>query len=136
MGPPLGRLAKGYLGQLSKRSLKSKGGELSELAPGALLVNFTNPAGLVTEALSRHSPDVPTVGVCNVPITMKMGILERLEKRQGLKIDPQRAELKTLGLNHLSWHYGFIVDGEDIWPQILEGFVEEINWAMEQIWLR
>ena len=45
--------------------------DMGELAPGALLVNFTNPAGLVTEALTRHAPDVPAVGVCNVPITPK-----------------------------------------------------------------
>jgi 6-phospho-beta-glucosidase len=108
--------------------------DMRELAPGALLVNFTNPAGLVTEALSRHAPDVPAVGVCNVPITTKMSILEGLEKWQGLKIDPQRAELKTLGLNHLSWHYGFTVDGEDIWPQVLEGFMEELRRESEPEW--
>jgi 6-phospho-beta-glucosidase len=108
--------------------------DMRELAPGALLVNFTNPAGLVTEALSRHAPDVPAVGVCNVPITTKMSILEGLEKWQGLKIDPQRAELKTLGLNHLSWHYGFTVDGEDIWPQVLEGFMEELGRESEPEW--
>lgn len=108
--------------------------DIRELAPGALLVNFTNPAGLVTEALSRHASDVPVVGVCNVPITMKMRILEGLEKRQGLKVEPQRAELKTLGLNHLSWHYGFTVDGEDIWRQILEGFVEELERESEPEW--
>ena len=38
----------------------------AQLAPGGMLVNFTNPAGLVTEALSRHAPDIPSVGVCNV----------------------------------------------------------------------
>jgi len=108
--------------------------DMRELAPGALLVNFTNPAGLVTEALSRYASDVPAVGVCNVPITTKMEILGGLEKRQGLKIDPQRAELKTLGLNHLSWHYGFTVDGEDVWPQILESLVEELDRESEPEW--
>ena len=43
--------------------------DMAALAPGALLVNFTNPAGLVTEALARHAPEVPAVGVCNGPIT-------------------------------------------------------------------
>ncbi len=108
--------------------------EMRELAPGALLVNFTNPAGLVTEALSRHAPGVPAVGVCNVAVTTKMEFLERLEKRQGRAIDPQRAELKTLGLNHLSWHYGLTVDGEEIWPQVLEGFIGELKAATEPEW--
>jgi 6-phospho-beta-glucosidase len=108
--------------------------DMRELAPGALLVNFTNPAGLITEALSRYAPGVVAVGVCNAPITAKMEILKGLKRRQGLVIDPQRAELKTLGLNHLSWHYGFVVDGEDIWPQVL-GFAEELKpeWDLSTI---
>jgi 6-phospho-beta-glucosidase len=73
-------------------------------APGAMLVNFTNPAGLVTQALKQYAPDVLSVGVCNVPITAKMHILASLEQELGQAIDPSRAELKTLGLNHLSWH--------------------------------
>jgi 6-phospho-beta-glucosidase len=41
--------------------------DMLELAPGALLVNFTNPSGLVTEALAKHAPGVPSVGLCNSP---------------------------------------------------------------------
>ena len=103
-------------------------------APGALLVNFTNPAGLVTQALARYAPGVPAVGVCNVPITTKMGILEGLEKRLGTAIAPERAELKTLGLNHLSWHRGFTLDGEDIWPQVFEAFLAELRADPEPEW--
>ncbi len=97
--------------------------DMRETAPGALLVNFTNPSGLVTQALTKYAPDVPYVGVCNGPFTTKMGILERLEEKLGEKIDPGRAELKTLGLNHLSWYRGFTLDGEDVWPQV---FNEEL----------
>jgi len=43
---------------------------------GALLVNFTNPAGLVTQALHQYAPGVNSVGVCNVAVTVKMGIIE------------------------------------------------------------
>lgn len=96
---------------------------MRELAPGALLVNFTNPAGLVTEALNRHTPEVPAVGVCNVPLHMKMEILAELEKERGQSIDPRRANLDTLGLNHLSWHRGFTLDGEDIWSQVLSRYL-------------
>jgi 6-phospho-beta-glucosidase len=103
-------------------------GDMRELsAPGAMLVNFTNPAGLVTQALSQYAADVPAVGVCNVPITAKMHILESLEQASGRKIDPDRAELKTLGLNHLSWHRGFTIDGEDVWPQVITGFIAQLK---------
>jgi 6-phospho-beta-glucosidase len=96
---------------------------MSELAPGALLVNFTNPAGLVTQALSKYAPDIPAAGVCNVPISAKMRILEGLNK-QGLRVPPERAELDSLGLNHLSWHRGFRVDGEDVWSQVMQGYFD------------
>jgi 6-phospho-beta-glucosidase len=108
--------------------------DIREVAPGALLTNFTNPAGLVTEALNRHAADVPAVGVCNVGITTKMEILEELEKFTGQKIADERAVLKTLGLNHLTWHYGFSVDGEEMWPQIFPAFIEATRQEEEPEW--
>jgi len=108
--------------------------DMRELAPDALLVNFANPSGLVTEALSRYAADVPAVGVCNAPITTKMGILKALGQRQGGQIEPERAELKALGLNHLSWYRGFVLDGEDIWPQILEGYLEKLGTDPDPAW--
>jgi 6-phospho-beta-glucosidase len=93
---------------------------VDELAPDALLVNFTNPAGVNTEALATHRPNVKMVGVCNVPITAKMLFLDLLECARKEKIDPDRVQLKTLGLNHLTWHYGLSLDGEDVWPEILD----------------
>ncbi len=109
--------------------------DMEELAkPGAPLVNFTNPAGLVTEALARYAPDVPSVGVCNVPITAKMDLLDGLREHSGLIVGPERTELKTLGLNHLSWHRGFAVDGEDIWPRIMEQVVRQLRLEDEPEW--
>lgn len=95
--------------------------------PGTMLVNFTNPAGLVTQALSKYASGVPAVGVCNVPITAKMDILEGLERATGKKLDPDRAKLDTLGLNHLSWHRGFTIDGEDVWAQVMQGFIDDLK---------
>jgi 6-phospho-beta-glucosidase len=101
--------------------------DMQELAPGALLANFTNPSGLVTQALSMFAPQVPAVGVCNVAITTKMDILVRLNAKLGESITPERCELNTLGLNHLSWHRGFKVDGEEMWGQVIEGFIAELE---------
>jgi len=108
--------------------------DMRELAPGALLVNFTNPSGLITEALYRYAPDVPAVGVCNAPLTAKMSMLEDLEKQLGMPLDPQRAELNTLGLNHLSWHRGLTVDGEDMWPRVIEGTIAQLKTEPEPEW--
>jgi 6-phospho-beta-glucosidase len=108
--------------------------DIREVAPGALLANFTNPAGLVTEALTRHAPDVSAVGVCNVGITTKMGILEELEKATGSHVDSERAILNTLGLNHLTWHRGFTIEGEDMWPMIFPAYVESLKQEPEPEW--
>ncbi len=108
--------------------------DIRESAPEALLVNFTNPSGLVTQALKKYAPDVSSVGVCNGPLSTKMGILEMLAQEMGEKIDPQRAELKTLGLNHLSWHRGFTLDGEDVWPQVFENVLAHLKADPEPEW--
>ena len=108
--------------------------DMRELAPGALLVNFTNPAGLVTEALFRYAPDVPAVGVCNAPITAKMHLLELLEAELGQPLPPERAELQTLGLNHLTWHRGLSLDGEDIWPRVFEAYLAKLKAEPEPEW--
>ena len=109
--------------------------DMQELsAPGSMLVNFTNPAGLNTQALSQYAPETPAVGVCNVPITAKMMIIAKLEKALGRKIDPSQTELKTLGLNHLSWHRGFTVDGEEVWPQVINEFIKELKTEEHAEW--
>ncbi len=110
-------------------------GDMRALAePGALLVNFTNPAGLVTQALAHYAPDVPAVGVCNAPYHAKMGFLRLLKERAGLDIAPERAELDTLGLNHLTWHRGLTVDGEDLWPTVMAAYIAEQKASPHPAW--
>jgi 6-phospho-beta-glucosidase len=108
--------------------------EIQELAPGALFLNFANPAGLVTEALGRYAPEVAAFGVCNVGINAKMRFLELYERISGERIAPERAELDTLGLNHLSWHRGFRVDGVDAWPRLFPAYLAEERAAKEPEW--
>jgi 6-phospho-beta-glucosidase len=99
--------------------------DIQKLAPKALLINFSNPSGLVTEALFRYAPKVQSIGVCNSAITTKMEILTRLNKKLGTNFSEKEAEIKTLGLNHLTWYHGFIINGQDYWPQIMEEIIEE-----------
>ena len=111
--------------------------DIRQTAPGALLANFTNPTGLVTEAITRYAPDIPAVGVCNVGITTKMHMLSELGKLMGpayAEINPARAVLDTLGLNHLTWHRGLSVDGEQLWPVLFPAFVEEMRRQAEPEW--
>jgi 6-phospho-beta-glucosidase len=75
-------------------------------APHAVLVNFTNPAGLITELLRRHTP-LRVIGLCNVPWNMRVDLAAEL----GVAVE--RVELDYVGLNHLSWIRTLRVDGED-----------------------
>ena len=108
--------------------------DMAALAPGALLVNFANPAGLIAEALARHAPDVPSVGVCNVPFNAKVQMLELLGEQGGTQIPPDRTQLLTLGLNHLSWHRGLEIDGKNHWPQILKQYLRSLRQSAEPEW--
>lgn len=76
-------------------------------APQAWLLNLSNPAGLVTEALLKHS-QVRTIGFCNIPINTTYALAG------ALGADPTTARLDSYGLNHLSWTRGFYVDGEEL----------------------
>lgn len=75
--------------------------------PDAYLLNFTNPAGIITEAVLKHSA-IRTVGLCNIPI----GIQHEVAKRCDCEVDD--VELDYLGLNHLAWVRGVRVRGEDV----------------------
>ena len=91
--------------------------ELAEIAdrhaaPGAWIVDFTNPVGIVTQALVDRG--YRALGLCNVAITLQRSIAARLG------IDPDRLELEHVGLNHLSWITAARVDGTDRLPEFLE----------------
>jgi 6-phospho-beta-glucosidase len=108
--------------------------EMRASAPSAMLLNFTNPAGLVTEAITRYAPDIPAVGVCNVGITTKMRMVKDLENHLGHAVDPNSTVLNTLGLNHLTWHRGFTLDNEEMWPTIFSNFVAGLRADPEPEW--
>lgn len=93
---------------------------MEELAPAGKLVNFTNPSGIITEALLKHSP-VTSVGLCNVPICMIMDIVEHTG------CDMEDVALDYVGLNHLSWVRGVKVKDKDITQQALDRFYQQAD---------
>lgn len=98
--------------------------ELAELAarrgaPGCWFIDFTNPTGLVTQALLDR--DVRAIGLCNVAI----GFQRRFAERFG--VDPERVELEHVGLNHLSWVRAVMVDGVDRLPELLQTDLERLS---------
>lgn len=91
--------------------------DIQELAPDAWLINFTNPSGLVTEALHRFGMK-RCIGLCNIPIGMIMDLAGYL------KVDPKRIRLDYVGLNHLSWVRHVWLDGNDITGDVINAIVE------------
>jgi 6-phospho-beta-glucosidase len=81
-------------------------------APGAWIVDFTNPVGIVTRALLDAGH--PAMGLCNVAIGIQR-LLARL-----LEIEPERVLVDQVGLNHLTWVRSVLVDGEEALPRLLE----------------
>jgi 6-phospho-beta-glucosidase len=85
---------------------------VARLAPDAWVINFTNPAGLVTEAMSRHLGD-RVIGICDSPV----GLGRRVARALGA--DPDEAWIDYVGLNHLGWVRGVRVAGRDELPRLL-----------------
>ncbi|MEO6086843.1 MAG: 6-phospho-beta-glucosidase, partial [Umezawaea sp.] len=85
---------------------------IAAVAPDAWVINFTNPAGVVTEAMSRHLGH-RVIGICDSPV----GLGRRVAR--ALDVDLDAAWPDYVGLNHLGWLRGLHVGGEDVLPRLL-----------------
>ena len=85
---------------------------IAAVAPDAWVINFTNPAGLVTEAMAAHLGD-RVIGICDSPV----GLGRRVAHALG--VDPAVASFDYAGLNHLGWLRAVRVDGRDLLPELL-----------------
>jgi 6-phospho-beta-glucosidase len=97
--------------------------ELAELtakraAKDAWIIDFTNPVGIVTQALLDDGHRA--LGLCNVAITLQ----RRIAKRFG--VAPERVQLEHVGLNHLSWERAIRIDGEDRLRDLLDEDAAEL----------
>jgi 6-phospho-beta-glucosidase len=81
--------------------------DIEELCPNAWLINFTNPVGIITEAVNRYSNIKKVVGLCNVPINMHKAISEILNEEE------KNVRISFGGLNHMGYVTGVYANGED-----------------------
>lgn len=90
--------------------------DVQEICPQAWVINFTNPAGMVTEAVYRHTDFRRFIGVCNIPIGMKMFIRDvlALDEKDELSID-------LFGLNHMVFIREVLVNGQSRFAELLDG---------------
>ncbi|TME34470.1 MAG: 6-phospho-beta-glucosidase [Chloroflexi bacterium] len=108
--------------------------ELAELtrtraANGAWIVDFTNPVGVVSQALLDR--EYRAIGLCNVAITLQRMVARRLG------VDPDRVALEHVGLNHLSWERAARVDGVDRLPDLIASdgqfLADDLGLPLEQL---
>ena len=90
---------------------------IEEVAPEALLINFTNPVGIVMQALHDHT-GVRAVGICDGPVSMQRSVAAFLGEPR------ERVHADYFGLNHCGWIHRVLVDGIDRLPEIVERFEE------------
>ena len=84
---------------------------MEALCPDAFLINFSNPAGIITQAVLNHT-NTKMIGLCNVPFNMIKSLKKRLELDE--------AKIEYIGLNHLSWVTAIESNGKDYLKKALE----------------
>jgi len=87
--------------------------DMQEICPNAWLINFTNPAGIITEAVTRFT-SIKSIGLCNVPINMWHDAAERLQ------VPIEELDCRMIGLNHLSMMDHAYYKGKDCIKEIVK----------------
>jgi len=92
--------------------------DMERYCPDAFLINFTNPSGLVTEAILNHT-HVKAIGLCNCPIGLINDVAEAFD------CPPEAVYCDFVGLNHLLWARRVTVRGRDVTAQMAENAAKE-----------
>jgi 6-phospho-beta-glucosidase len=100
---------------------------IADVAPDAIVVNFTNPVGIIVQAIEEHS-SIRVVGVCDGPIGMKRSVARLLG------VPGNEIHVDYAGVNHAGWIHRVTVDGHERLPELLERYDElrglDESWAL------
>jgi len=99
--------------------------DMKELCPDAWLINFTNPAGIITEAIINDAKYPKTIGLCNNPINMKYEIAALVNT------DVEKVRLELQGLNHHNFITKVFVENNDITAMLYDSLVNNPEFAIE-----
>jgi 6-phospho-beta-glucosidase len=91
--------------------------EMERYAPDAWYLNFTNPSGIITEAILKNT-NLKVVGLCNNPINIQRLIANMFEIRD------EQIFLEWVGLNHVNWVRRVYRKGEDITQQVIQALAK------------
>jgi 6-phospho-beta-glucosidase len=92
--------------------------DMEAVCPQAILVNYTNPINIVSEAVT-HNSAIPTVSLCEGPI-----IFPRMLARAA-DLDPDKVDAVMIGLNHGSWTVRHLYDGADMIPLVQAAYARK-----------
>lgn len=110
--------------------------DMAELCPDAWLINFTNPVGIITEALLRYGKNKRIIGLCNVSIGMEKAVAELLG------VDSSRIRIDFAGLNHMIFGLNIYIDGRNVTREVTNEIgegrmgsivknIDNFNWTPE-----
>ncbi|WP_315076684.1 6-phospho-beta-glucosidase [uncultured Clostridium sp.] len=95
--------------------------DMKELCPNAWLINFTNPAGMITEAAIKYGEWNKTIGLCNVPINCMK------QDSKALELEEEDLFFKFGGINHFHWHRVWDSEGNERTKELIELLYNPIN---------
>lgn len=98
--------------------------DMEELCPHAFLINFTNPAGIITETVLRYSK-IKAIGLCNVPVNMRKAVEKVLGSDDFL--------FHAIGLNHYVWGHGVYYKGQNVISDILPKLLNDSEFNPKNI---
>lgn len=102
-------------------------GEMVELCPKALLLNYTNPMSILMEALYTARPEIKSVGLCHsVPYTAR-------EISSYIGVEHEDLLFECAGINHIAWMTRLEVDGEDAYPRLFEAMEDPDVYARDKV---
>lgn len=91
--------------------------DMEKYAPDAWYINFTNPSGIMTEAILKHT-HLNVVGLCNNPINTIAAMAEAFH------VEPKDVFLEWMGMNHVNWVRKVYIKGEDVTQKIFDNLEE------------
>ena len=101
--------------------------DIQDVCPDALLLNYTNPMGILMEALYTAYPEVKSVGLCHsVPLTAR-------EISSYIGVDHGRLLYECAGINHVAWMTRLEVDGQDIYPRLFAAMENPDVYARDKV---
>src|SRR5271166_734205 len=102
-------------------------GDMRELCPDALLMNYTNPMSILTWTVYRAFPEQQVVGLChNVQFTAR-------DLAGYLGVDLDRLSYDCAGINHMTWFLRLAIDGEDAYPRLRQAAEDPAIFAQDKV---